>query len=401
MEDQGRRLPFCKPIPEKLRRAAVYGAGSLLIIGLISSVKAGGWPFSFVDARAYATGISAWLAGGDPYAHRPFMNFLYPPVFLLVCSTFAKAFSLPLLKGIYVGLHLMAALLLPWILYRYYLRASSWTAAHFYGFFFLAPGMLGLAALDTGNIAIICYTTALAAGIRGIQRNRWIAFYLVVFSCAAIKITFLPMLLLPLLCGSGQIIGVLICSGSALAGLEAQAWLTPDLYRRFEEMASRQSLELGDVGKGLLGILFHVAHKTNNRSLTVPILGYIVVAACVVVCLAVIKGRRPGIPCTSWPAIVLVAVLFVMPRVNYYDLCVGFPLAFCLITRQMRRIRAILLYLAMFIPSLALLIRLRDSALNGGFEALVILGMLTVVFARLLNKGEAMLNGYDPSSVTA
>ena len=56
-------------------------------------------------------------------------------------------------------------------------------AAGLYWLFFAAPGFLGLLALRTGNIAVICWGAMLLAGSLGLIRNRWFVFYVVVFLC--------------------------------------------------------------------------------------------------------------------------------------------------------------------------------------------------------------------------
>jgi hypothetical protein len=385
-----------------MRRSLIYGLALVLFILLVAIVKAGGRPFGFVDAHVYSTAITSWIEGSDPYAHKEFMNFLYPPVILIVWGYLAKVGSLPILRAAYIGLHLSAALLLPWILYRYYLRKSTWTPTAFYLLFFLSPGLLGLLALDTGNIALICYVAALVAGIAGLQRNRWLSFYLIVFCCAAIKITFLPLLFLPLYAGNKQLRRTVLCAAAAIVCLATQAWLLPDLYRRFREIVTRQSTQLGDDGWGVFGILVHVAHKAGSTSLLVPALAYGAVATSILVFLTVMKRKRLDSRLPAWPAIVVASILFLMPRVNYYDLCVGFPLIFCLFTQNWRRANTLLLYLSLSVPSLILilLLRLRYTAFNGGFEALIMLGMLTAIFRTLLTLDvTALANNWTPEVV--
>jgi hypothetical protein len=353
-----------------------------LIVALF--VRTGGQPFSFVDARVYAAGIRLWLMGADPYRHGLFMNFLYPPLVLLVSGGLANIVPLFLLRSTYIALHIAAALLLPLILHRFYLQGTGCNVVAFYGLFFFAPGLLGLLALDTGNIALICYTLMLASAIPGLKRGHWLPFYLAVFCCSMIKITFLPLLVLPLFCGTGQIAAVLVCGSSAIACLEAQARLQPDLFRRFRGLLIRQSMELGDNGKGVFGILFHIAHRLHHTWLIVPMAGFGLVAACVAIGLILVKRRKLDTQLPFWPALVLVGAVFLTPRVNHYDLCVAFPLMFCIACQHMGRLKSLLIYLALLIPSLVVMNRFKDTALNGGFEALVILVTFLVLLGRLL-----------------
>jgi hypothetical protein len=369
------------------RRLSFLMAGLALTLILVLSLKTGGQPFSFVDARAYATGIRLWLTGGDPYRHGSFMNFLYPPFVLLVSGGLARAVPFSLMRSIYIALHVAAALALPLILHRFYLRGTGCNVVTFYGLFFLAPGLLGLLALDTGNIALICYTAMLAAAIPGLEHNRWFLFYVAVFCCSMIKITFVPLLILPLFCGRGQIAAVLWCGSSAIACLEVQAWMLPDLFRRFRGILIRQSMQLGDNGKGVFGILFHIDHRLHDKSLLIPIAGFCLVVMCVGVCLIAGRIRKFDTRFAFWPAVVVVGSLFMTPRVNYYDLCVAFPLMFCIACRNLSAFKAFMIYLGLFIPSLVFLIRLRDNALNGGFEALLILGLFLTALCRELATG--------------
>jgi hypothetical protein len=69
----------------------------------------------------------------------------------------------------------------------------------------------------------------------------------------------------------------------------------------------------------------------------------------------------------------LVGILFAMPRLEYYDLCIAFPLAFCIFIDTVAPRYPILLYVFLSIPSLYFLVRTRDRATNGGVEALAIL----------------------------
>jgi hypothetical protein len=356
--------------------------GVVLLSLLAFALTRGGWPLSFVDAHAYARGLRFWLGGADPYQHRSFMNFLYPPIVLLLGAFVETRTGFPFLSGAYILAHVVAAFTLPYVLYRYYLRDFRLSPLSFYFLFFLSPGLLGLTALDTGNVALICYTIMLTAAVPGIDRSKWAGFYVAIFCCSMIKITFLPFLLLPLLCGTGQVAASMCCGAISLVSLQIQAWGFPDLYSRFQRLLVFQSMQLGDDGKGAFGILFHISHKLRAHSLALPLLGYVIVSACVLVFLGVARRRRLDERFPSWPALVLAGALFTTPRVNYYDLCIGFPLLFCLFNRDSTKLRSAALYLALFIPSLFFSIKFRDTAVNGGFEFLIMLGMFALVVFR-------------------
>jgi hypothetical protein len=360
----------------------------LLVIGLVllallaTALTRGGWPCNFVDAHAYARGLRFWLKGADPYQHQSFMNFLYPPIVLLSGAFLETQIRFSLLTAAYILAHVTAAFILPYILYRYYLKESRLSLLTFYFLFFFSPGLLGLTALETGNVALICYSIMLIAGIPGINGNNWMRFYLALCCCSMIKITFLPFLLLPLLCGTGQAVASICCGAIALTSLELQAWLFPDLYYRFKTLLMFQSMQLGDDGKGAFGILFHISHKLHEHSLALPLLGYLIVSACVAVYFGAAKRRGIDKLLPYWPALLLVGALFLTPRVNYYDLCIGFPIVFSLFSRRLTTLRYTVFYILMLIPSLLFSFKFRDNAMNGGFEFVLMLGMFSLEIFR-------------------
>jgi hypothetical protein len=61
------------------------------------------------------------------------------------------------------------------------------------------------------------------------------------------------------------------------------------------------------------------------------------------------------------------------PRVNYYDLCLGFPLALVMLVRVLSIKHLYVLYVCLFVPSVVFMVRSPDTAINGGFEAMTIL----------------------------
>jgi hypothetical protein len=355
------------------------------ILALYYKISPEGFHFDLVDARVYAVAIHDWLSGEDAYRITPQASLLYvyPPVFLYVAGWLARLLTPQVGWIVYLTLHIVATLALPWILYRFYLLESDCRLQGFYSLFFAAPGFLGLLALRTGNIAVICWAAMLLAGSRGLIRNRWFVFYVVVFLCCSIKITFLPILLLPALCGRKQWPGIAVCAIAAAAGLWAQRWLTPTLYEHFQRNLKMQGSVMGDMGKGAFGILFHILHKAHHPGLLIPTAGYAIVALAVMAALVALRRRGCAGSFVSWPALVLTGILFMTPRVNYYDLCFGMPLAIVMLVRVLRIKNPYLLYVCLFGPSIAFLVRSPDTALNGGFEAMTILVFFFLTYAGL------------------
>ncbi len=353
------------------------------MLALYQKISPEGFHFDLVNARVYAAAINEWLSGRDPYHFTLQMNLLYPPVFLYAGGWLARLLTPHVGWMVFLALHFAAAVALPWVLYRFYLRDSNCTLPGFYWLFFAAPGFLGLLALRTGNIAVICWSAMLLAGSLGLIRNRWFVFYAVVFLCCAIKITFLPMLLLPAFCGRKQWPGIAVCAIAAATGLWAQRRFTPTLYEHFQQNLKMQASVIGDVGKGVFGVLFHILHKAHHQEFLIPIAGYAIVALAVIAALVALSRRGCASSFVSWPALVLIAILFMTPRVNYYDLCLGFPLAFVVLVRELGIKNPYVLYVCLFVPSIAFLVRSPDTALNGGYEAMTILVFFFLTYAAL------------------
>ena len=344
----------------------------LLIPTAALYLKLFGWPPSFLDARVYRSAVAMWLSGKTPYHFNSTVNFLYPPVFLLALASIRRSILIQGLWPLYLTVHVCATLLLPWLLFRYFLQKQAWSLFGVYWLFLAAPGFLGILSLWFGNIACICWAAMLTALIYGLERKRWLYFYIAVFVCSSIKITFLPVLLLPCLCGNRQFLKSVLCAASALAGLEAQALLFPSLFSQFRAILALETTNLGDVGKGAFGIFFHLFHVLHAKGLFLAAAGYVIVALLVLGMLLRLKriygDRQPD----SWPALVLLGVLFIIPRVQVYDLCLGFPLAFILATRLLRIRRQLLLYAVLFLFSLPWIIWTRDRVFNGGYESVLI-----------------------------
>jgi hypothetical protein len=342
-----------------------------------------GLEFYPVDGRVYAVAIDKWLVGADPYSQSEtltynYMRYNYPPAFVLAGGELARVLNPHAGWIVYLTFHFAAVLVLPWILYKFYLRKTNCTLPGFYFLVFLGPGLLGFLAMETANVAVICYGAMVLASSLGLTRNRWLPFYIVVFLACSIKITYLPMLLLPLFCGRKQWLGILACGAASVAGLVSQRWLAPALFNEFVRNLSYHTAEAGDVGKGVFGILFHVLHKSHMQYALIPFAGYGVVALAVVATLTALWRRGYADRFASWPALVVTGVLLSIPRVEYYDLFIGLPLIFTMFVSEMRIRRAYAiyaLYVCLFIPSIVFLERSTDTALNGGYETLIILVM--------------------------
>ena len=358
----------------------------LLIPTMALYLRLLGWPPGLVDAHVYRSAVATWLGGNTPYHFNSTVNFLYPPVFLLTLAAIRRAILFHGFWPLYLAAHVCATLLLPALLFRYFLQKHTWSLFGFYSLFFAAPGFLGMLSLWFGNIACICWATMLAAAIYGLEKNRWLLFYIAVFVCASIKITFLPVLLLPCLCGNRQFLKSVICAVATLAGLEAQSLMFPGLFAQFREILGLQTTIVGDVGKGAFGIFFHLLHLLHVPGLVLPTAAYLAVTFLVLGMLLSLKHMYADRQPDSWPTLVLLGVLFIIPRVQFYDLCLGFPLAFILATRLLRIRRQLLLYTILFLASLPWFIWARNSVINGGYEWMLIFGFFVISYREIAKR---------------
>ncbi len=336
-----------------------------------------GFQFFPVDAHVYGTAVTDWVAGVDPYRIAPNQQMLYnyPPGFLYVGGALARILTSRLGWIVYLMMHFAAVGILPFVLHRFILCQQDCTLTGFYWLFFAAPGFLGLLAFETGNIAVICYTAMLLAAIPGLTQNRWLIFCLVVFLCASIKITYLPMLLLPILCGSKQWLNVAACVAACILGLAGQRWFYPVLYARWVRNLTVQNMSFGDVGTGAFGIVFHVLHKMHRDGFLIPMVAYSIVSFMALGLLIWLRQRGYANNFAGWPALVLTGALLMTPRVNYYDLCICSPLTFVMGVSALRMRRWMIygVYLFLLVSSMAFLRLSRYRALDGGYETLTIL----------------------------
>jgi len=265
------------------------------------------------------------------------------------------------------------------------LKEKQCTLTGLYWLFFAAPGFFGLLALETGNIAVLCYTAMLLAALPGLTRNRWMIFYVTVFLCASIKITYLLMLLLPLLCGKKQMLVVVACAAACILGLAEQRWFQPVLYSSWVRNLTVQNKVYGDVGQGVFGIVSHILHKMHRDSLWIPMAAYAGASLVVLGLLRRLWLRGCANTFSAWPALVVTGIVLVTPRVNYYDFCVCSPLAFVMGTSalRMRRWMIYALYLFLLVTSMVFMRLSQYRALDGGYEAMIIMILFFVTCATL------------------
>ena len=363
------------PKPNQWAVTALFGIAAAIFWWLHRSDFSGWW---LEDLPVYANAVHAWLSGHSPYdASMAPLYFLYPPFFLYV----AKLLSLPIPAGwgeaLYVALEIAATCALPLVLARYFFR-QSWLGPLFALLvFFASPRFTGVLALCSMNIASILYCCAFVAAVPGLRRNRWAWFYIAVFLAACIKITFLSLLLLPLLAARGQWLRSIGC-GVAVVGMNlAETVMWPDLYAGYRWSLLQGVMVQQQYGYGLFGI---VATYHRNRRPDVGITAYVVAGLFALVLLGVMfwLKRRLERRCDlaangAWLALVVLALVLVNPRQMQYDVDIALLAGFVLWIYGLRTNRLLLLMSLQFLPSLVVPFLVLNPHLHGMYETLLCL----------------------------
>jgi hypothetical protein len=293
----------------------------------------------FWDAYVYSRGIRTYLAGGDPYLRIFKLNFVYPPLFLKTGALALDFLPLKPTAYLYLLLHCIAVLSVPFLLVKAWVRIPWLTASLALTIFLCQPGMVAEQALFSGNISGIFYASALIAGIPGIRKNRWTWFYFVVLSGSLIKIPFASLLLLPLLLGEGQLLKSAATAAAAIFGTFLQKLAWPDLYRNYVDAVRFQLINRADYGFGIVGSsrLHHwgshvpLIHDNIGYVLHVALVGALVLGLCVLR-----RVRRGALSEDTWNAAVLVAALLINPRLKPYDVDIVVLPALVLVVESLR-----------------------------------------------------------------
>lgn len=280
----------------------------------------------FWDARVYAGALKQWRAGQNPYL-RPatpspgdVLPFVSPPVFLHLMGFLSFLFPERVGFPAYCAFASVCALAVPTVLAIFYLRSRWMTPSTALFLTWFQPGKHGSQALLTGNISNVLYAALLAAGVPGLRRNRWIAFYAVLILAGLIKPPFLAFLLLPLLAGRAQWLPSLGALAAVLAGSLGQMVIMPGYWHDFQRSVYLRVVAGGDAGFGLLGQWMRVGRRLPLSLQITPMTGYFLVIVPLLVAIFVLRGRRSGLSAERvWlPCLVLLSVLC-NPRILDYD----------------------------------------------------------------------------------
>ena len=354
------------------------------------------------DVPIYGSAVGDFLAGRNPYnlSHLP-LFFFYPPFFLEVGGLLARIFPGALGGRLYLALAVVATCALPLVLARFYFPRRWLTPLFALLVFFVSPRFSGLMALFTVNVASTMYCLAFVAAVPGLKRNRWEWFYLAVIFAALIKITFLSLLLLPLLAGKRQWFRSVCCGAVVIAANLAERGLWPKLYAGYQWCLQQGILLNHSYGFGVFGIAAtYLPHQGAGIGILPYALGGLVSVALTGLMLALRRkldqsGRleewqanpedgRWGV----WLAISLMTAIMVNPRQLTYDVDIALFAGFIVWAAVLRTRRLLLLTVVLFLPSLVSRRLIANPAMYGMGETLLLL--LTFALGYLLLRNWAV-----------
>jgi hypothetical protein len=323
--ESDKRMPSFSSLTKNAKRiplAVAFDVGAIGLFVLVGLLRVHYGKAIFWDGGVYARGIRTYLAGGDPYSHSFKLNFVYPPLFLKIGAFMLAFLPFKAIAGLYLLLHCIAVLLVPFLLVKAWVRIPWLTPSLAVAIFLCQPGMVAEQALFSGNISGILYALALLAGIPGIRHNRWTWFYLVVLTGSLTKIPFASLLLLPVLLGERQLVKSSATAAAAIVGTYLQKIAWPDLYRNYIDAVRFQVVGRGDYGFGIVGStrLYHLGphvplvHDNIGYVLHIALVGTLILGLCFLR-----KVRRGVLSEDMWNAAVLVAALLINPRLKAYD----------------------------------------------------------------------------------
>ncbi|WP_263355907.1 hypothetical protein [Acidicapsa ligni] len=376
--------------PEEIRPARLV---SVLLMFVVAAV--GFWwlhrgDFSLwwlEDLPVYAHALRDWQAGRSPYnAELSPLYFLYPPAFLYMAGWLSHLVPEGWGAWVYVGAHVAAVCAIPLVLARYFFR-RPWLGLLLAELVFVAePRFTALLALCGANVASLFYCLAFAAAVPGLRRNRWELFYLVVFLGGITKITFLALLLLPVLIGKRQWGRSIVC-GVAVAGTNlAEQVLLPGLYAGYQWSVLQAILVQRHYGYGVFGVLAFFDDKRHHAVGLWPYAVSALLALGITLGLLVLRRRLEdgsadgGLLAGNavWVALVVMAVVLVNPREMQYDVDIALFAAFVVFVTALRVRWPLLLMVAWFLPSLVVPRVIHSPVLYGVYETLLVLGAFGV-----------------------
>jgi hypothetical protein len=335
------------------------------------------------DLPVYADAINAFSAGQNPYGQiHGILHFVYPPAVLYAGSFLARL--LPAHTGwcLFIAAHIVSVLAMPLLLARYYLRQTWLTPAFAMLIWFAEPRFTGILALYSANIAPLLYFLCLAAALPAIRKNRWSLFYAVVLIAGVVKITFVVLLLLPILVGQRQRmewIRSILC-GLVLGCVYAlEKVFTPILYAGYKGALLQQLKVQGLYGYGIFGLAATIESKLRHTVGAPSYAVHLLFAAAIFGVLLWLRQRKFTQPDNGlWMALILMAIILINPRVLHYDAYIALFAAFVALALVLETRHLLILMTCLFLPSLAVSRLVHSPSLYGFYETLVILIAFTI-----------------------
>ncbi len=337
------------------------------------------------DLPIYKAAIHAFLAGRDPYAETYFgLNFVYSPIVLYPVSWLARLMPGESEWVVFPAVHLVCILATPLVLARYYFSTAWLTAGVAYFVFLAETDFTGMRALFSANVAPSLYLAVLLALAPGIRRNRWHWFYAVVFLAAMFKVTFLVMLLFPVLTGARQWVRSSLVATAVAALYVAQRLRLPTLYAGYKWALVQQVVVQRRYGYGFFGTAAVLEHKLH-RSVEGSYIVHAMFALTLIGLLFLLKRRGAGTALpgeqsceTIWLGVVLMSVLLISPRVLHYDMYLAlFAASVTLVALfHLSGWKVVALVSAVYLPCLIVLPYVRPPLIPQTYSLVLVLAAL-------------------------
>jgi hypothetical protein len=308
------------------RLAAWAAAIGLLVVGASLFMTAHDRATLFPrDLPVYQAAIDAFAAGADPYrpalAHHAHGLFFTSPPFVWLLYKFAAHSALkPVFGPVLLAADAISVVALPMIFSRLLLGPGLTRMALGVGFFFTAFAGAGFFTAMVINNGTPLYALIAAGLIPGVTRRRWLGFHLAVTLATAFKPFYAAFWIVPVLADgldSGEWTASVAGLGVAAMTYVVPALIAPKLTATWLHALARQTLGEGLLGDNLLGAVFHepfARHASWAPYAAQGALSVVLVGASLVLG-RLDRGRRI--------AGLLLAAVFLNPRVMRYDLCIA------------------------------------------------------------------------------
>jgi hypothetical protein len=352
------------------------------------------WASWMEDLPVYKQAVTDWLSGRSPYdgSMAP-LYFLYPPAFLLIAGWLSHLFPAYWGSAAYLLLDFSALVAIPLVLARYYFRQPWLTPVFALLLFFASPRFTGIRAMRTMNIASTLYCLAFVAAVPGLRRNRWHWFYIAVFLAAIVKITFLALLLLPLLAGKRQWVRSMLCGAAVVLANLGERIFWPDLYRGYTQSLQQGILNRQAFGYGIFGVLANYHFQQRG----VGVAAYAVSVLLALTLTGLLFWTRSRLERAAgplrdrasnpiWLAMILIAIVLVNPRELQYDIDISVfaALILCAVALGIKRFPALaVLMILLFLPSQLTPYVVVNPRLHGIYETLLSFAAFALGYWRL------------------